>query len=73
MATDLDIARAATLKPINDIAAKAGIPAEALEPYGKYKAKIGLDFVAAQQDHRRAQGRHRIANAGADLGLHVRA
>ena len=50
MATDLDIARAATLKPIGEIAAKAGIPAEALEPYGKYKAKIGLDFIAAQQD-----------------------
>ncbi|GGJ11857.1 formate--tetrahydrofolate ligase [Neoroseomonas lacus] len=50
MATDLDIARAATLKPIGEIADKAGIPAEALEPYGKYKAKIGLDFIAAQQD-----------------------
>jgi formate--tetrahydrofolate ligase len=50
MATDLDIARAATLKPIGEIAAKAGIPAEALEPYGKYKAKIGLDFVTAQRD-----------------------
>jgi formate--tetrahydrofolate ligase len=49
MATDLDIARAATLKPIGEIAAKVGIPAEALEPYGKYKAKIGLDFIAAQQ------------------------
>jgi predicted flavoprotein YhiN len=29
MATDLDIARAATLKPIADIAARAGIPADA--------------------------------------------
>jgi formate--tetrahydrofolate ligase len=50
MATDLDIARAATLKPIADIAARAGIPADALEPYGKYKAKIGLDFIRAQAD-----------------------
>ncbi|MCA3339012.1 MAG: formate--tetrahydrofolate ligase [Roseomonas sp.] len=50
MATDLDIARAATLKPIAEIAARAGIPAEALEPYGKYKAKIGLDFIRAQAD-----------------------
>ena len=50
MATDLDIARAATLKPIREIAEKAGIPEDALEPYGKYKAKIGLDFIAAQQD-----------------------
>ena len=48
MHSDLEIARAATLQPIADIAAKAGIPAAALEPYGKYKAKIGMDFVAAQ-------------------------
>lgn len=50
MATDLDIARAATLKPIAEIATRAGIPANALEPYGKYKAKIGLDFIGAQAD-----------------------
>ena len=50
MATDLDIARAATLKPIAEIATRARIPAEALEPYGKYKAKIGLDFIRAQAD-----------------------
>ena len=46
MATDLDIARAATLRPIAEIAERAGIPAAALEPYGKYKAKISTDFVA---------------------------
>ncbi len=50
MATDLEIARAATLRPIRDIAEKAGIPDDALEPYGKYKAKVGLDFIAAQRD-----------------------
>ncbi|MFO0185428.1 MAG: formate--tetrahydrofolate ligase [Alphaproteobacteria bacterium] len=50
MATDLDIARAATLKPSAEIAQRAGIPADALEPYGKYKAKIGLDFIRAQAD-----------------------
>ncbi len=50
MATDLDIARAATLKPIAEIATRAGIPTDALEPYGKYKAKIGLDFIRAQAD-----------------------
>ncbi|WP_198368994.1 formate--tetrahydrofolate ligase [Roseomonas rosulenta] len=50
MSVDLEIARAATLKPIREIAAKAGIPEDALEPYGKYKAKVGLDFIAAQQD-----------------------
>ena len=48
MPTDLEIARAATLRPIAEIAAKAGIPAEALDPYGRYKAKVSLDFVNAQ-------------------------
>ena len=46
MSIDLDIARQAKLAPIGTIATRAGIPEEALEPYGKYKAKIGLDFVA---------------------------
>ncbi|MBP0463976.1 formate--tetrahydrofolate ligase [Roseomonas sp. PWR1] len=50
MTTDLEIARAATLKPIGEIAARAGIPDAALEPYGKYKAKVGLDFVSSLQD-----------------------
>ncbi|RYJ02287.1 MAG: formate--tetrahydrofolate ligase, partial [Acetobacteraceae bacterium] len=40
MATDLEIARAATLQPIGAIAARAGIPDDALIPYGKYKAKV---------------------------------
>ena len=50
MATDLEIARAAALRPIAEIAARAGIPEAALEPYGKYKAKISLDFVAERRD-----------------------
>jgi formate--tetrahydrofolate ligase len=45
MATDLEIARAAKLRPINEIAAKLDVPMDALEPYGRFKAKIGLDFV----------------------------
>ncbi len=50
MPTDLEIARAARLRPIADIAEAAGVPADALEPYGRYKAKIGLDFIEAQAD-----------------------
>jgi formate--tetrahydrofolate ligase len=46
MPTDLEIARAAAPRLIGEIAARAGIPAEALEPYGKLKAKIAADFVA---------------------------
>ncbi|WP_043337626.1 formate--tetrahydrofolate ligase [Belnapia moabensis] len=48
MATDLEIARAATLRPIGEIAARAGIPDEALIPYGKHKAKVDLPFLRSQ-------------------------
>jgi formate--tetrahydrofolate ligase len=47
MGHDEAIARAARLSPIGNIAARAGVPPEALEPYGHFKAKIGLDFVGA--------------------------
>ncbi len=47
---DLEIARATQLKPITEIAAKLGAPADALEPYGRYKAKIGFDFIRGAQD-----------------------
>jgi len=40
MPTDIEIARQATLKPIAQVAAAAGVPDDALIPYGKYKAKI---------------------------------
>ncbi len=47
MRTDWEIANAAPMRPILDIAReRLGIPAEAVEPYGHYKAKIGMDFVA---------------------------
>lgn len=52
MSIDLEIARAATLAPIGHIAARAGIPDDALEPYGKFKAKVGLDFVAKVRQER---------------------
>ena len=50
MASDLEIARAARLRPIAEVAEAAGIPAEALEPYGRFKAKVSLDFIRTQQD-----------------------
>ncbi len=50
MATDQDIAHLHTLKPIGDIAGRAGIPETALIPYGKYKAKIDFDFIRSVQD-----------------------
>ena len=38
--SDLEVARNAAIQPIDDIAAKAGIPSAALEHYGRYKAKV---------------------------------
>jgi formate--tetrahydrofolate ligase len=49
MNPDLAIARAAKLQPIQEIADKLGIPADAVDPYGRFKAKIGLDFIDSLQ------------------------
>ena len=40
MKTDIQIAQEAKLIPITEVAQKAGIPEDMIEPYGKYKAKI---------------------------------
>jgi formate--tetrahydrofolate ligase len=45
MNSDGEIARAAQLKPIAEIGAKLGIPAQALIPYGHTKAKMSADFL----------------------------
>jgi formate--tetrahydrofolate ligase len=46
MASDIDIAQAATLQRITAVASdKLGIGDEHLEPYGHYKAKLSLDYV----------------------------
>ncbi|HNJ47736.1 MAG TPA: formate--tetrahydrofolate ligase [Novosphingobium sp.] len=47
MPTDIEIARAATLAPIAEVAAAAGIPEGALIPYGRFKAKIDLTRLPA--------------------------
>lgn len=43
--SDLEIANQSTLQPIREIADKAGIPVDALEPYGHYKAKIDINKI----------------------------
>ncbi|MEH3145597.1 MAG: formate--tetrahydrofolate ligase [Methylobacterium frigidaeris] len=45
MLTDIEIARAATLQPITAIAAKVGIPDEALHPYGRHIAKVDHAYI----------------------------
>jgi len=46
--TDIEIARAATKQPIQDIGEKLGISAKDLVPYGHDKAKVSADFIAKQ-------------------------
>jgi formate--tetrahydrofolate ligase len=45
MASDIEIARAARLKPIAEIAAKIGAPESALRPFGRFIAKLEYDFL----------------------------
>jgi formate--tetrahydrofolate ligase len=49
--SNIEIAQRAKLKPIVPLAlARLGIPGENLEPYGHYKAKISLDYLATLKD-----------------------
>ena len=45
MKSDIEIAQAAKLEKIGEIAAKLDIPEDSLEPFGHYKAKISLDYL----------------------------
>jgi formyltetrahydrofolate synthetase len=48
--TGLEIAQEAELRPITEIAAKAGIPEDLLEPFGRYRAKIELAITGRLAD-----------------------
>src|SRR5437016_10849515 len=49
--SDIEIAQAAAMRPIGQVAAdKLGIPDEALSLYGRYKAKISLDYIRSLAD-----------------------
>jgi formate--tetrahydrofolate ligase len=50
MLSDIEISRAATLRPIQQIADEAGIPVDAVEPYGKYKAKLIREHLPVPRD-----------------------
>ena len=43
--SDIEIAQAARLRPITDIAAACGVSEERLEQYGRYKAKLDLGLI----------------------------
>ncbi|MHB9032428.1 MAG: formate--tetrahydrofolate ligase, partial [Anaerolineae bacterium] len=51
MPSDIEIAQAAKLLPILDIAGKLGLQSEDLEPFGWYKAKVHLDVIERFQAH----------------------
>ncbi len=55
MPTALEIARAAKLKPIADIAEDIGIPPWLVQPYGEHVAKIDLKAIAELADRPRAK------------------
>ncbi|WP_338370485.1 formate--tetrahydrofolate ligase [Enterococcus faecalis] len=55
MKTDINIAQAATLKPIQEIAETIGLSEDSLELYGKYKAKI--DFPTLQSLEAQPEGK----------------
>jgi len=53
--TDLDIARGAALKPLEDVAAEMGIPSHLLEPYGEQVMKIKLAAIEELASRPRAK------------------
>ena len=50
--SDIEIARGAEKKPIQEVGAHLGIPAEHLLPYGHDKAKVSQDFINSVQDQK---------------------
>ena len=61
MKSGLEIAQEAELRPITEIAAKAGIPDDVLEPYGRYRAKVDPSITQRLAD--RPDGRLVITTA----------
>ena len=55
MLSDLEIAQAASLKPIKEIAESVGLSEDNLEYYGRYKAKVNLDVLEKLKDRPQAK------------------
>ena len=53
--SDIEIARAARLRPMPEVAARLGAPDEALIPYGRNKAKIDGGFIRSLEE--RSEGK----------------
>ena len=50
MQPDIEIARAAAMRPISEIAERLGIPLTQLVPYGHSKAKVSLDYLESLEE-----------------------
>ena len=48
--SDIEISQAAKMRPILEIADKLGIPQDSVLPFGHYKAKVALDYIASLKD-----------------------
>jgi formate--tetrahydrofolate ligase len=50
--SDIEIARAATMKPVVEIGRKLGIPEKYLSAYGHYKAKVSAEFIESLKNRK---------------------
>jgi formate--tetrahydrofolate ligase len=50
--TDIEIAREAKMRPVAEVGAKVGVPADALLNYGPYKAKISAEYINSVQGNK---------------------
>ena len=50
--TDIEIARETKLEPIVNVAKKLDVPEDALEQYGKYKAKLSEEFLQSIENNK---------------------
>ncbi len=55
MKTDIEIAQENIKSPIQDVAAAAGIPADAIEPYGRYKAKFTEGYLRSLEGNKKGR------------------
>ena len=70
MPSDLDIARAAALRPIGEVAQAAGFTPDTLSPYGKYIAKVNQRPYMARPAKARPMRTMAMAGAAAIATMH---
>lgn len=55
MRSDIEIARSVEMKNIADVASEYGIGFDDLEMYGKYKAKLGEEFLKSRKENKKGK------------------